>query len=109
MAVAASWRSWRSWRVWRLFLFHAKLDENAAGGFGVEEADQFVVGAGFGGGVEEGEAGCGEALHFGVDVGDFEGDVVHAFAAGFNEFGDDAVGCESLEELDLGVAGAEEG
>ena len=92
-----------------LLLFHTELDEHAAGGFWVEEADELVVGAGFGGGVEEGEAGGGEALHFGVDVGDFEGDVVHAFAAGFDEFRDDAIGSEALEELDLGVAGAEEG
>jgi hypothetical protein len=91
-----------------LFLL-AKFYEDAVGGFGVEEADEFVVGAVLGCFVQQFETERGQPFHFGFNILYFERDVVDAFALFVDEFGNGAVLVGSLEELDLRFAGAEKG
>jgi hypothetical protein len=75
----------------------------------MEKAYQFIVGPGFGFGVQKGETGGRESFHFGVDIGDFECDMVHSFSFFIDEPGDDAVGSLALEQFYLCLAALEEG
>jgi hypothetical protein len=69
----------------------------------MQKADPFVVGAGSGFGVEQGKTFGGQTLHFGMDIGYFEGDMVYAFPLFLYIAGNDAVGGQTLEQFDLGL------
>ncbi len=88
---------------------HAKFDQYGVRVFGMKKADQLVVGPWFGLGVEEREACLFEPLHFSVNIGYVESNMVYAFPLLFDEAGDDTVRILSLQQLDLGLSLAEEG
>src|SRR5574341_2450053 len=85
-----------------------QLDEDAAAGFRVQEADH-AGDAASRGLVDELDALRFERLQFGIDIGRLEADVVEAFAFALEEAADGRVGPGGLEELDFAGADGEEG
>ena len=70
----------------------------------MQEADQLIVCAWLGFRAEQSKACSGQPVHLGAEIGDFECDMVHAFAFLIDVAGDDAVGGQPLEQFDLGLS-----
>jgi hypothetical protein len=96
-----------------LFLSHAsflaKLHQHAVGAFGVEEANEFVVGAGFGFFVEQCKSFGLEPFHFGYDIIHIKSDMVNAFSAFLDELRDGRFGVGGFEQFDFIFSRQEKG
>lgn len=75
------------------------------GGFGVEEANQFVIGPTLRRFVEQDKALGLQSAHFGLNISYFKGNMVHAFPLFFDIPGDYPIGCGAFEQLNLAFTG----
>ena len=86
-----------------VLLLFGDFEQNAPGGFGVQEIDKAVVGARLGFGIDESETRVHKALRNGFDVLNAKAKMVNAILAIFIEvLLDRALGVSSLQELHLG-------
>ncbi len=81
-----------------------QFDQNPVAVFGMQEKDQFIVGATFGGFVQNTVPLSFHPFHRSKNVGHLEGDMVHAFAAFLNVFGNRTFRMGRLKQFDFGVA-----
>jgi hypothetical protein len=69
----------------------------------MKETDQLIIGALLRLGIQQREPGRGEPPHLGPDIRYLEGNVVHALPTFVDIPADDALGTETLQQLDLRV------